>query len=142
MILEIPLHPSLVHFPIGILFLAGIFYLLSLFIPQEYLSKAGFLALIIGTVATVVAVLSGDQAEEMAKPTGIAHEMVEKHELLALICAWGFGLLTGWAFMRQKRFLQIEKIIFTVVIWAGIILLLITAHEGGEIVYEQGVGVN
>ncbi len=140
MLIEMPFHPLIVHFPIGFLVLSGIMYLLSIFVRKDYLMKAGLLALVLGALAAGAAVITGDMAEDLAKPRGVAHEMVEDHELFGLICAWAFGILAVWGIFRQKRFIQVEKIAFVVLLLACVSMLLATGHLGGKMVFEQGVG--
>ena len=136
-----PLHPSIVHFPIALLVAAGICYLVSLFLPGKKLEIMGFLLHAAGMVGCIAAILTGDYAESSMIQTPEIHEMVETHEQLGTLSTYAFGILGVWAFLRQKSNIFIEKVVFTGLFLAVIGVLGYSAHLGGEMVYEKGAGV-
>lgn len=135
------LHPKIVHFPIAFLFGAGICYLLHFFIKGQRLDRFGFYLHVAGLLGCVAAILSGDYAESAMVQTREIHHIVEEHEFQGMVTAWAFGLLAVWAFLRSKTKFMIERIVFTVVFVLGLGWLTIAADHGGQLVYEQGAGV-
>lgn len=135
------LHPKIVHFPVAMLFLAGLLYLLHFFIRHQNLDRFAFFLHAGGVAATVAAILSGNYAEADIVQTEAIHEIVEEHEFLGMLTAWAFGLLLVWAYLRQKTKVLLEKIAFTGIFVVGLGLLTIAAAHGGELVYDYGAGV-
>ena len=135
------LHPKIVHFPVAMLFLAGICYLLHFFIKNQYLDRFGFFLHLGGTIATVAAIFSGNYAESTIIQTETIHEIVEEHEFLGMLTGWVFGLLLVWAYLRQKSKFMVEKVAFLVIFVLGLGILTIGAAHGGELVYDHGAGV-
>ncbi len=135
------LHPKIVHFPIAMLFLAGVCYLLHLFIKNQHLDRFGFFLHLGGTLATVAAIFSGNYAESSIVQTEAIHHIVEEHEFLGMLTGWSFGLLLVWAYLRQKTRFLIERIAFIVIFVLGLGVLTIGAAHGGELVYDHGAGV-
>ncbi|HHG84853.1 MAG TPA: DUF2231 domain-containing protein [Bacteroidetes bacterium] len=136
-----PLHPSFVHFPIVLLILAGIIYLLDLILPNKKLGTIGFYLHVGGMLGIIAAILTGDYAENNLVQTREIHDMIETHEQLGMLSAYAFGILGVWAYLRQKSNIVLEKIVF-VVMFLGIIgVLSFTSHLGGRMVFEKGAGV-
>lgn len=96
---------------------------------------------LVGSLSFVVAILSGQQAESAVTHTHDIHEMIEQHELLSYISIWIFGLMYIWQMLRNKKFLQIERIFFVVIFACVLGIMAYSAHLGGKMVYEKGVGV-
>lgn len=139
-VLNIELHPILVHFPIGLITIAVGFYISSLFVRQPFLKEVGFWNLIIGTIGAAASVLTGMWAEEELSPSHEIHELIEQHEILGFLTAGVFVLLSAWAFVRKDQFGKFEYLLFVSILFVGLIVLAITGYYGGELVYEYGVG--
>ena len=135
------LHPKIVHFPVAMLILAGVCYLLHFFIKNQRLDRFGFFLHLGGTIATVAAIFSGNYAESTIVQTEAIHEIVEEHEFLGMLTGWSFGLLLVWAYLRHKTKFMIEKVAFMLIFVLGLGILTIGAAHGGELVYEHGAGV-
>lgn len=136
-----PFHPIVVHFPIVLLIVAGVFYVLHFFLKNHSLDKIGFFLHAAGLLACIAAILTGDYAESQLIQTHDMHELVEEHEMQGMITTYAFGVLAVWAFLRHRANLQLEKIVFTVVFWLGIGFMGVAADHGGKLVYEMGAGV-
>ncbi len=135
------LHPKIVHFPIAMLFLAGAFYILHLFIKNQRLDRFGFILHLGGTLGTVAAIISGNYAESTIVQTEAIHHIVEEHEFLGMLTGWSFGILLVWAYLRQRSRFLIERISFAIIFAACLGILIIGASHGGQLVYEYGAGV-
>jgi uncharacterized membrane protein len=103
---------------------------------EVWLSKAGFYLLIFGTIAAIVALLSGELfTSEMS---GAAGEMKEKHEILAWITV---GLLLTTSVLRMVlNAMRTEKGILRFLAFAmytlAAISVGITGFFGGTLVYS------
>jgi uncharacterized membrane protein len=147
------LHPLIIHFPIALLLIAPLFIIAGILMnPQNgrpFLVTALAL-MILGTVGTVVAVLTGEAAAEVAhRSTGVS-AVLERHQELAEITRDIFGLLSVIfaAILFVPRFLKRETtaaaarilpLAFLLFYGAGTVVLVNTAHNGGRLVHEFGV---
>src|SRR6516164_4728423 len=91
------LHPLVIHFPIALLLVAPLFILVGIVMNSEdgrpFLITALAL-MVLGTLGTVMAVLTGEAAAEVAhRTTGMA-AVLELHQELAEITRDIFGLLS------------------------------------------------
>lgn len=136
-----PLHPLIVHFPIALLFVAGAFYLYSIIKSSESFFSIAAILHLVGGVSFIAAILTGQQAEAAVTHAPEIHEMIEQHELLSYISIWVFGLMYIWQMLRAKKFLQVEKIAFVTIFSVLLAVMAYSAHLGGRMVYEKGVGV-
>ncbi len=140
---DLPLHPILVHFPIALLVTGFLIDLAGAILKRPWLTHAGLLLLVIGSIGTVAATRSGEAAEDEIVETPAIHEVLEEHEEGGKRTMWFFlvltavrGALTWWG-----RFTPVMRWIFLVLWAAGLALLLETAYHGGELVYRHGAGV-
>lgn len=134
-------HPQLVHFPIALLFVAGAIYVVSFFREEDFWMRMAGLLHIIGTGGLVAAILSGMQAEGQTIHTAEIHAMIERHAILSYVLVWSYTLLYVWYYLRHKRFAKMEKLGFVAVFVILLGVMTFSAHIGGELVYEQGAGV-
>ncbi len=147
------LHPLIIHFPIALLLVAPLFIIAGILMnPRKgrpFLITALAL-MILGTTGTVVAVLTGEAAAEVAHRTAGASAILERHQELAEITRDIFGLLSVIfaAILFVPRFLKRETstaaarilpLAFLLFYGAGTVVLVNTAHNGGRLVHEFGV---
>jgi uncharacterized membrane protein len=147
------LHPLVIHFPIALLLVAPLFIIAGILMnPQNgrpFLMTALAL-MVLGTVGTVVAVLTGAAAAEVAHRTSGVSAVLERHQELAEITRDIFGLLSVIfaAILFVPRFLRKETtaaaarilpLAFLLFYGAGTVVLANTAHNGGRLVHEFGV---
>lgn len=149
------LHPLIVHFPIALLLVAPLFVvvgtLLELRVPSRgrpYLAAA-LVLLVLGTVATFVAVETGEAAGKVTQRSEALSAVLERHESLAETTRAVFTILTvilaaillvPRAFRRELPRAAMGGILtaFLVSYSAGAVLLANTAHNGGRLVHELG----
>jgi len=147
------LHPLVIHFPIALLLVAPLFIVAGIVMnPQKgrpFLVTALAL-MILGTVGTVVAVLTGEAAAEVTHRSAGVSAVLERHQELAEITRDIFGLLSVIfaAILFVPRLLKRETttaaarilpLAFLLFYGAGTVVLVNTAHNGGRLVHEFGV---
>ena len=146
------LHPLVVHFPIGVLFVAPLFLLLAMVLWKQRMTMLATSAtlLVLGTAAVLVTVASGQAAGELADRSPQINPVLERHGELAETVRTSFVgltlLLLGmvaaalWLKDRIKRPVWIGAVAgYLVVYFGGLLLLANTAHQGGRLVQEFGV---
>ena len=127
------LHPVVVHFPIACLVLAVLSEMLVIFrspLPPPRSPVPDFrptttLLVLIGTPGAAVAVLSGTFLAQEETPA------IERHELLGWITLVGALGCSGLLWLRQRLPLRVALVITAV-------LVALTGHLGGELVYGAG----
>jgi len=146
------LHPLIIHFPIALLLVAPLLVLIGVFLPNKGRSYliAAFILMLLGTVASFIAVSTGESAGELAERVANVESVLENHEELAETTRTVFSALTVifgvmlFAPMIFKKDLSSKIVIplnlaFLIFYGAGVVLLINTAHEGGRLVHEFGV---
>ena len=131
------LHPMLVHFPIALVVFGFIAEIAALYFKKEiYLSRMGFILLIIGTLSALAAWLTGTLfTSEMA---GAAGAIKETHELFALIT---LGTLLATSILRiilqnkKNESIAFKRVAF-VLYGCAAISVSITGFYGGTLVYN------
>lgn len=90
------LHPLVVHFPIALLLVVPIFLVLALFnrTTARVFSLSAFILMAIGTIGAVIAVQTGEAADDAMKFSETVEVIVERHEDLAETARNLFILLT------------------------------------------------
>ncbi|NEW81509.1 MAG: hypothetical protein GZ094_03980 [Mariniphaga sp.] len=130
-------HPMLVHFPIALVVFGFVTEVAALYFKKEiYLSRMGFILLIIGTLSAIAAWLTGTLfTSEME---GAAGAIKETHELFAIITL-GTLLLTS----VLRIILQTKKNVNANLKWFALALygfaaisVSITGFYGGTLVYN------
>ena len=132
------IHPITVHFPIALLTAAFLVETLALLFHRPEWSRVSLWCLGLGVLGAAAAVLAGRQAMETAKHSFEIHQVMELHEYIGYGVLAGSVAILGWRYLsRGSRGRQ----------WAGWGLLAVlcggmaySAHLGGRLVYEYGVG--
>jgi uncharacterized membrane protein len=138
----LPLHPFLVHFPVALLTVGTIADLIAYLRGKHGGSIVGWWNGVAGTCGLLVSAASGLYAKGNAGllSAGGATALAD-HEQLAFATTVAFLLLTGWRLSRRMQLPPASPRFFLFLSGAAIILLWITAHIGGGLVHEFGIGV-
>jgi uncharacterized membrane protein len=134
------LHPMFVHFPLALLPAALLFLLLAWWLGSERCLFAAKASLIVGTIGTLVAVISGWNAGESIPHNEVIHRMMETHKYAAIIVFIVAGILaiwSRWLTLANRRSL----IWFVGVLTLANGLLVSVGDLGARMVYQQGAGV-
>jgi len=134
------LHAMVVHFPIALLITSVVLQAASLH-PKLTASMrpAALFSLVLGTIGAAASVLTGP--EDNAR--GITN-LVRVHERWAQLTTLLFIALTViqmWSAWRRKRQSAAQAVALLVVSAIGLGMLAYTGLVGGQMVYEQAIGV-
>lgn len=143
------IHPMLVHFPIVFLITAVAIDLIVLLTKKDLAGRQGLplialSALLLGTIAAGISAIFGDMALDKAVSRGFPLSPLETHETLALIMIAVFSLYCLLRLLVLWRGHPLRGVIAWISAlpgMAGVVLLIITAYYGGELVYHLGVNV-
>ena len=139
------LHPIVVHFVIGLLFIGVLLRLASFIGPLRFAGTAATLLLVLGGGATILATQSGSAAHRRAEEIPGVRQAVEDHQEWG---EWARNIFLGVAVLelaalaiarpRAKRVLLLVSGVAGV---AGAIVLYVAGDRGGDLVYAYAAGV-
>ncbi|HAM41688.1 MAG TPA: hypothetical protein DDX89_08000 [Candidatus Omnitrophica bacterium] len=134
------LHPLLVHFPIALLLTAAGLDLLALLLKRPSLHCLALWNLALGTVGAGAAVLSGLQAEDVAKHSFEIWQVMELHQRLGFSTLALGAISVSWRIAKQDRLTPRARLVTMLLETALVGTLSWGAYLGGRLVYELGVG--
>lgn len=140
-----PIHPALVHLPVGVALVVPLVALgLALALWKRRLPTAAF-AVVVGLQLAVLCagfasyVTGGNDQEKVQKV--VAPELIEAHEEAAELFLWGQGLslvLSAAVLLAQGQAAKVAPAL-AVLAALGVAGLAVRAgHRGGELVYRYG----
>lgn len=134
------IHPLIVHFPIALLLTAWALEALGLLLRRPTLYLISLWNLCLGTLGAIAAVLSGLQAERVAKHSFEIWQVMERHKQLGFITLALAILLAGWRLVRKDHLNLRARVISFLLL--GVLTLSVSfgAYLGGKLVFELGVG--
>jgi uncharacterized membrane protein len=143
------IHPMLVHFPIVLWMVAEVIAVAILLQGGDLSARrhwplTAFYALLAGTAFAGLAAFFGDIALDHAVAAGFAAAPLETHQVFAIITLSIFilhSILRLLAIWRNYALTGIRGWMAEVPGLVGIVLLIITAYLGGNLVYHLGVNV-
>jgi uncharacterized membrane protein len=135
------LHPITVHFAIALFLIAVLFDVAAIVTKKRQFHWAAWVNLVLAATAAVTAVAAGMTAEVLLKPTHEAHQILDTHKLLGFSSMAGILFLAGWRFVLRGQFPQRGVLLYLALSLAGVGAISGAGYYGGELVYEQGVGV-
>ena len=133
-------HPMVVHFPIALLLTAVTLDAVALMLRRPALHRIGLWNLTLGVLAAGTAVLSGLQAEGIAKHSFNIWEVMAWHERLGITTLVLGALVAGWRWWRRDQLGPRSRAVMLLLMLAMACTLATGAHLGGRLVYEFGVG--
>lgn len=142
-------HPIVVHFAVALLVLGTLLRLAALVPAWQrrlvVLSPAATGLLVLGSLAAVLAALSGHHAEDGARGLPGVAELLHEHEewgerarnVFVLVALIELGAL-GLARWGRERLAHVASAALAVV---GALCLLVAGNHGGQLVYSWAAGV-
>ena len=137
-----PLHPAVVHFPIALTFAALLFEAASRAPRWRTLATASLVLIVLAATSAVAAVITGDVAHEEVVVPVAARALLEQHEELGELLAWGLGLLAVARVVLARFGRHDGPLGWLYLVLLGVLCGVVAyqGHLGGRLVYEHGVG--
>jgi len=135
------IHPMVIHFTIAINIVAALIGVIGYFQKKDPFYERMFMwLLVLSILSTLAAGFTGIISEYYANVTTTLAPMLETHQRLgeltgiALVIAFVFQ----WYFRRNKKQVATLALVFSII---AAILVSITGHIGGTMVYSHGLGI-
>jgi uncharacterized membrane protein len=133
------LHPKLVQFPIALAFSAMGMQVLGMVFKKETWRAAAWLMFVLATLALPVVALSGWLEADRLH---LHHPVLEEHKWYAFTATGSSlaALIVLW-FLKSRNS-KLFQLLFLAALLGICFLLFSAGREGGEMVFEYGVGVS
>ena len=133
------LHPKLVHFPIALVFGAALMQVLGLVFKKEGWRAAAWIMFVMAAAAIPFVALSGLWEPDRLR---LHHPVLEEHKQWAFAALFSsLAVLPVLWFLKSKNNKVFQSLFLAAALGVSF-LLASAAHEGGEMVFEYGVGVS
>ena len=133
------LHPKLVHFPIALMFSAALMQALGLAFNKEAWRGAAWTMFIMAVIALPVTALSGLWEADRLH---LHHPVLEEHKQWAFTALWSSLTALPMLWFLKSKNNKVFQVLFLAAALAVCVLLFLAGREGGEMVFEYGVGVS
>jgi len=136
------IHPLVVHFPLALLPVATLFYLLAWLSGRDSLAWTALWLLVVGSVSGAVAAGTGLYADEgvMVDPS-VREQLLDPHKLWMLSTLGSSAVLTIWALVRRP-FPTRGRGVFVLLLLVVLAVMAHGADYGGRLVYGYNAGGN
>jgi uncharacterized membrane protein len=134
-------HAVLNDLPAALLVVAVLFDLAAAATKRESLSWAGIWTLWAGVIGGWAAVVAGKLAEGTLEHGEAIHEIMEKHEKIALMTMILFTIVLIWKMARRFQMPSQELALTRALSVVGILGLVWTGILGGTLVFEHAAGI-
>lgn len=134
------LHHKIIHFPIALLFIYPFIEFLSMFCKKDFFSFSSLIVLILGVIASLVAVLTGNQAlHSIDKMNTELYHLAETHYTYANVVVWLFtAILFSRIYLQLKKKYEGKwKIILLLLAFAGCYFIYQTGEYGGKTAHTR-----
>lgn len=135
-------HALLNDLPAALLIVAVLFDLAAAALKRESLSWAGIWTLWAGVIGGWAAVIAGELAEDALEHGEAIHEIMEKHESMALITMSVFTVVLIWKMARRFEMPSQELALTRALSVVGVLGLLWTAILGGRLMFDHAAGIS
>jgi uncharacterized membrane protein/nitrite reductase/ring-hydroxylating ferredoxin subunit len=135
-----PLHPILVHFPIGLFILSLLLDLGSLAFPSTpHLVREAFYAMLLGIIGALIAAVPGFVDYTDIRDDHPGKRTATAHLTLNLIVVGLYGINLG---VRSSTLDALKTPVGPLILsLLGITLLSVSGYLGGRLVYDEGISV-
>ena len=135
-----PIHPMLVHFPIGFLVLSFLLDLVSLAFPQmPSLVRGSFYAMFLGIITALLAAVPGFvdysdiRRDHPGKVTATRHMILN----LMVVAIYGINLWIRSSALSDPK-ISLPPLLLSII---GVGLLSVSGYLGGRLIYDEGIAV-
>ena len=136
------IHPLVIHFPIGLLMGAALFYFAAWVFKKEDFAKTAFWVLMAGALSLAVAVATGLYAEQgVMVALSVREHVLKPHKNFMLATSGICAILVVWAIIARP-FPKKGRIVFLFLFVLMIALMTVGADFGGRMVYDYNAGGN
>lgn len=135
-----PIHPMLVHFPIGFLVLSFLLDLVSLAFPEvPELLRGSFYAMLLGIITALLAAVPGfvDYSDIRRDHPGKATASTHMTLNLIVVAIYGINLWIRSSALGDPRISLLPLLLSLI----GIGLLSVSGYLGGRLIYDEGIAV-
>jgi uncharacterized membrane protein len=135
------LHAAVNDLPAALLLAAVLFDLMGWLLKRDSLVWAGIWTLWAGVIGGWAAVILGELAEDKIDHGEAIHELMGVHEKLALFTMGVFTVVLAWKLWRRFQLRPGEDRVLKLLMVVGLVLLVRTGMEGGEMVFDHAAGM-
>jgi uncharacterized membrane protein/nitrite reductase/ring-hydroxylating ferredoxin subunit len=134
-----PIHPALVHFPIGLFILSLLLDLFGFFMRDNLLVRAAYYAIAGGTIMGALAALIGFVDYLDIRIDHPARKIATKHMILNIVVLILFGINLGlrYADLDEATIGGFPLLLSLI----GVGIVAYSGYLGGDIVYNNGIAV-
>src|SRR5437016_11222583 len=136
-----PLHPALVHVPVGSFTAALLFDVLSrVGVGGNAMVQTSFYCIAVGVIVALLAAPAGladwldIKSDKPAYKIGLWHMGLN----VLVVVLWAINLGLRWNNFRSQENVDAAPLVFSVI---GTTMLLISGYLGSLMVFDQGIGV-
>lgn len=133
-------HPLVVHFPIALLLSALALDGAALAFKRPPIHRVALWNLCLGTAGAAAAVLSGLQAEDIAKHSFEIWQVMRLHKRLGITTLILGIMVSGVRLVKRDRLTPRVRLATLIVMGLMVATVTAGAFLGGRLVYEFGVG--
>jgi uncharacterized membrane protein len=134
-------HAVLNDLPAALLTVAVLFDLAAAATKRESLMWAAIWTLWAGVIGGWAAVIAGTIASDTIEHGDAIHEIMEKHENMALLTMGVFTVVLGWRLIRRFHMPPQELALTRALSVVGLVGLVWTGILGGKLVFEHAAGI-
>jgi uncharacterized membrane protein len=134
-------HAMLNDLPAALLVVAVLFDLAAAWSKRESLMWAAIWTLWAGVIGGWIAVAAGEIASKAIEHGEAIHEIMEKHEHMALLTMGVFTVVLGWRLIRRFQMPPQELALTRMLSVVGILGLVWTGVLGGRLVFDHAAGI-
>lgn len=134
------LHPIVVHFPIALFVTALGLDLLAIILRRPAIHRVALWNLGLGALGAGVAVLTGLQAEAVAKHSFEIWQVMDFHKRLGFVTLSLAAVVTAIRLIRRDQLPTWARAITLAIMGTLVGSVIWGAYLGGRLVYEFGVG--
>jgi len=134
-------HAVLNDLPAALLVVAVLFDFAAAWTKRESLQWAAIWTLWTGVIGGWAAVIAGLIASSRIEHGEAIHEIMEKHENIALMTMGVFTVVLGWRMIRRFQMPTQELAITRMLSVVGLLGLVWTGVLGGQLVFDHAAGI-